>query len=163
MTHDELVIRAVRWLRYSARCGVAIPEPVTYSDEQPDALGWLAQGAICILVECKTSRADFKVDQNKTFRKQPRDGIGNRRYYMTLPGLLTIDELPKGWGLLEVHDKRIVMARDSIDFEIAFGNMKSEQFMYAYLRRAQSRGVLTKCMSKKWRGVLVKSTIDGKQ
>ena len=39
MTHDELVIRAGKWL--AARgCSLVLRELVTMQAEQPDAIGW---------------------------------------------------------------------------------------------------------------------------
>lgn len=151
MTHDELVERAIKWLKSTGRCGVAVPKLVTWCDEQPDALGWRSRGAICILIECKTSRADFLVDQNKYFRRAPWDGIGNKRYYMTPPGIVGLHELPELWGLLEVQGKIVQKVKESGDFEIADHNFKSVAFMYSLLRRCERRGLLKKCLSDKWK------------
>lgn len=105
-SHAELVARAERWLRNTRRCGVVLTEASGSPSEIPDAIGWPGTWiAMSVLVECKTSRADFRADQVKAFR-DPRFGdmaIGRFRYYMVPAGLLKPQEIPPKWGLLEVH------------------------------------------------------------
>ncbi len=107
MTHDELVQRAARWLRKTIRCPVVVTELVTSntSGEIPDALGW-SYGRT-FLVECKASRSDFLADARKPFRQVPTNGMGAHRYFLITPGLVSPDELPDGWGLLEPTPKKI--------------------------------------------------------
>lgn len=114
MTHDELVKRAGRWLRGSGKCGLVITEMASGAGEQPDAIGWQGSG-LAILIECKTSRADFFVDGDKHFRRWPRHAMGNLRYFLTIPDLVKADEVPEPWGLMEVHGQRItqIKAADS--------------------------------------------------
>ena len=100
MTHDELVERATRWLKGTMSCGVVLCEVVGGGYEQPDAIGWKHGGRHSILVECKTSRSDFRKDLKKWFRRHGM-GMGQQRYYFTPPGLLKPDEIPDGWGLAE--------------------------------------------------------------
>lgn len=59
-----------------------------------------------VLVECKTSRADFKKDFSKSFRIEPEQGIGNWRYYMCPTDIIKVDEIPDKWGLIYVNEKR---------------------------------------------------------
>lgn len=113
MTHPELVTIGTKWLRNSFHCRVALPEPrgFTYWGERPDVIGWV--GGNSILVECKTSVADYFADQGKRFRKLQggKDvGLGNYRFYLTPEGLLDGLELPDGWGWYEVRGRRIVHA-----------------------------------------------------
>lgn len=114
--HDILVQRAVRWLRGHHRCRVVLAEIVCQSVPMiPDAIGWNGDGRWSVLVECKTSRADFRADADKPYRRAGRgkddEHPGQERWFMTPPGLLKLEELPEGWGLAEVGDKsvRIVM------------------------------------------------------
>lgn len=97
MTHDELVVRAERWL-LSIGCGVTFTELATSASEIPDAIGW--KGPVSILVEAKTSRGDFYADQRKAFRRFPDMGVGCWRFYICEPGLIRKEDLPTGWGLL---------------------------------------------------------------
>lgn len=53
------------------RCRVAIAEPnCIITNEQPDAIGF--GGYATVLVEAKTSRADFLADLKKPFRIHPK-------------------------------------------------------------------------------------------
>lgn len=107
MTHDELVERAVKWL-YSQGCGYAIGERVTVTStgEIPDAIGFRSNCSI--LIECKTSRADFKADRKKDFRfDNPHLGMGNFRFYLCEKDVISPLEVPDGWGLLYIQGKQI--------------------------------------------------------
>lgn len=100
-THRELCEIAEHWLMNSQRCRVAIAEPnCIVTDEQPDAIGFKASGSI--LVEAKTSRADFRADLKKWFRIHPQNGMGLCRYYICEPEIISEDDLPERWGLLHV-------------------------------------------------------------
>lgn len=109
LDHAGLCRVAVAWLQRSQSagghgCHVAVSECRTgFGGEVPDAIGFRAAGVDdgCVIVECKTSRADFRADGAKPHRLQ--DGMGNWRYYLTLPGLICASELPAGWGLLEAN------------------------------------------------------------
>lgn len=108
LTHAELVLRAERWLRGTRRCIAVVIEMDTLGREMPDAIGWTSgDQSQSILVECKTSRADFFRDRKKPFRRHPERGMGDLRFYMVSPGIIKPDELPSGWGLLEARDKQV--------------------------------------------------------
>lgn len=104
MTHDDLIIIAKKWLW--KRCIVVVTEmSVGWGGEEiPDAIGW-NYGGFSILVECKTSRSDFLNDKKKSSR-QRKNGIGNMKYYLLPKGLITVDELPDEWGLIECVNKK---------------------------------------------------------
>ncbi|NID14357.1 hypothetical protein [Luteibacter yeojuensis] len=107
MTHSELVEIAGRWLRGTAGCKVVMTELVALcgNGEIPDAIGW--RGNDSILVECKTSRADFFADRAKTFRREPERGMGALRYFLAPEGVLKVDDLPPRWGLLESRPRGV--------------------------------------------------------
>ena len=108
MTHAALVELAVKWLRTRYRCTIILSEQSCSSGEQPDAIGWKNRFR-SVLVECKLSRADFLADQQKPFRSDSSQGMGSERYYLCAAGLIRPEELPAGWGLLEVAN-RVVKA-----------------------------------------------------
>lgn len=110
MTHTELVNRAVKWLRNSLHCRVVLSELAAYtrSGETPDAIGWVHNNAI--LVECKSSISDFYADRKKRSRNERFPALGAWRFYLTPPGLLQPEKIIDGWGLYEVHGKRVVHA-----------------------------------------------------
>ena len=89
-------------------CRVVLSELVAYtrSGETPDAIGWVHNQAI--LVECKTSRSDFYAERKKRARNKHMPALGVWRFYLTPPGLLKPEEIIEGWGLYEVHGKRVI-------------------------------------------------------
>ena len=107
MDHAELVSRATRWLKNTIGCRVVLSELVAFTDtgETPDAIGWVR--GYSILVECKTTRSDFKADSKKRARGDHMSALGHWRFYLTPPGLILSDELQHGWGLYEVHGNRV--------------------------------------------------------
>lgn len=102
MIHGELVTRAACWLRGTKRCHIVLSERGMY--EQPDAIGWTRAGH-STLIECKTSVSDFCSDRHKPARRH--GGMGRERFYLTVKGLLSKQNMPDGWGLLEACGKII--------------------------------------------------------
>jgi hypothetical protein len=138
MTHSQLVEKAVRWLRHY-RCGVVLSEQACVSGEMPDAIGW-KRASHSVLVECKVTRPDFLADRAKPFRLKPGQGVGCERFYLTLPGLISIDELPAGWGLLEVRGPGVEMVRPSArNLRSARGFRYEMNLLLASLRRVEIR------------------------
>src|ERR1700751_2943893 len=138
MTHGQLVRIAEKWMR-SYRCGVVLSEQACVSGEMPDAIGW-KRTCHSVLVECKVSRADFLADRAKPFRQKPDSAVGCERFYLAPRDLIRPDELPPGWGLLELHHRKIEMIRTSKK------NLRSEEgfrcemnLLLASLRRVEIR------------------------
>jgi len=104
MTHDELVQAAEKWLRITVGCGFVLSERASGCGEQPDAIGW--KRGYSYLIECKTSRSDYKAQERKA-HNYPGMGMGDFRYYLTPKDLITRDELYPDWGLLEIDKGRI--------------------------------------------------------
>jgi hypothetical protein len=100
ITHQQLVERAVAWLRGIYRCGLVLSEQSCVTGEIPDVIGWKGK-CRSVLIECKVSRSDFLADADKPFRKDPCSAVGCERYYLVPTGMVGIAELPPGWGLLE--------------------------------------------------------------
>lgn len=105
ITHAALVVLAGRWLRKSKRCGVVLLEHSALF-EHPDAIGWRYNARESYVVECKVSRADFFADRRKQGRTHGRRPA-RFCFYLTPPGLVRADELPRGWGLLVAGPKKI--------------------------------------------------------
>ncbi len=138
MTHAKLVSLAVAWLR-RYRCGVVLSEQACVSGEMPDAIGW-KRACHSVLVECKVSRADFLADREKPFRQKPESGVGCERYYLAPRGLIRLQELRPGWGLLEVCGREIEKVRPSpknLRTPIGFGYEMN--LLLASLRRVEVR------------------------
>lgn len=135
MQHSTLVAMGVRWL--SRQCSVVLYEFATPADENPDVIGWIP-GAGSVLIECKLNRSDFLRDATKSVRKNPRAGMGHRRYYLCPPDLIQVKDLPPKWGLLWATTGQVVVKRE------AKGHperclVAEVQFLSSMLRRAQIR------------------------
>lgn len=113
MTHKELVKRAQAWLANNQRCTIVLAELATRNTETPDAIGFHSSGGASILIECKATRADFLADKNKIFRREQERGMGDHRYFLVPAKLIKPDELPDAWGLLELHEKQVRVAREA--------------------------------------------------
>lgn len=136
MTHADLVKRADKWLKFNQRCNVIFLE--WYGGRQreiPDAIGF-KKNSKSVLVECKASYSDFKADEEKYFRKRMAYGMGDFRYYMAPPGIIPIEELPKGWGLLEVYDKKVSTKVKSKVFDKGISSLKNENKLMINALRA---------------------------
>lgn len=142
MTHSELVQVAASQLK-RWRCLPIITEmhcANTYG-EIPDAIGWLSRASI--LIECKTSRADFLRDRDKIFRRYHDFGMGDIRFYFTNPGVIHEDDVLAGWGVYEIIDgkpKYKLGLRYSNACKIPFHGNKQEELllMRSYIRRKET-------------------------
>ena len=110
MQHSTLVAIGVRWL--SRQCSVVLYEFATAADENPDVIGWGA-GASSVLIECKLNRSDFLRDAEKGVRKNPRAGMGQRRFYLCPPDLIQVKDLPPKWGLLWATKGHVTIKRQA--------------------------------------------------
>jgi hypothetical protein len=138
MTHAKLVSMAVQWLR-RYRCGVVLSEQACVSGEMPDAIGW-KKACHSVLVESKVSRADFLADRAKAFRRNPENGVGCERYYLAARGLIRVEELPAGWGLLEVCGRELERVKPSAkNLRSAIGFQNEMNLLLASLRRVEIR------------------------
>jgi len=138
MTHERLVTKAVAWLR-SYGCGVVLSEQSCASGETPDAIGW-KRGSHSVIVECKISRADFFMDQEKPFRRKPEKAMGCERFYLAPAGLLRQEELPAGWGLLELRGRSVeVVCASSKKLRSSAGFRHEMNLLLASLRRVEVR------------------------
>lgn len=138
MTHEKLVARAVAWLRRYG-CGVVLSEQSCSSGETPDAIGW-KRACHSVVVECKISRADFLADRDKPFRLKPERGMGCERYYLSPSGLIRPEELPQGWGLLEIRGRDVEqVAVSSGKLRSARGFRYEMNLLLASLRRVEVR------------------------
>lgn len=109
ISHAELVDRAFLYLN-TVGCSVRFRERVVSARENPDAIGFGGR-QFSVLIECKSSRADFLADKQKFFRQRPAEGMGSKRYFMAPVGMLQPNDIPTGWGLLEVYEKTPKRAR----------------------------------------------------
>ncbi|HEV8144794.1 MAG TPA: hypothetical protein VGP79_00360 [Bryobacteraceae bacterium] len=145
--HSTLVAMGVRWL--SRQSSVVLYEFAATAVETPDVIGW-ASGAGSVLIECKLNRSDFLRDAVKPFRKNPRVGMGQRRYYLCPPNTIQVKDLPPKWGLLWAAKGEVVVKREARGH--ADRNLVAEvKFLSSMLRRAQIR-IGTRPLSEWLRG-----------
>lgn len=108
--HQELVLRACRWLKGTRRCSVVFAEMTTQSGPVPDAIGW--RGSTCELVECKTSMSDLRVERHKLHQRDALSSFGNLRWFM-VPLEICKDAhahvtfYHPSWGLVGVSGRRV--------------------------------------------------------
>lgn len=147
-SHAALVVRARKWLD-SIGCGFVLTEFSTSNGtgEIPDAIGW--RSGVSVLVEVKSTRADFLADKNKPFRAAPELGVGDWRFILCPPNIVCVDDLPAGWGLLYAHGTKIQRVHGVPIGNVSWGspplaaNKLAENLMLASaLRRLKLRGVL---------------------
>lgn len=103
VTHEQLVKAGRLWLLNTHRCRVVAAELSTAIGETPDVIGFTNTHSR--LIECKTSRADFRADAKKLHHRADL-GIGSLRWYLTPRDLVKPDEVPEGWGLLEYRKSK---------------------------------------------------------
>lgn len=138
MTHAKLVDAAIAWLR-RYRCGIVLSEQGCASGEMPDAIGWKGK-CHSVLVECKLSRADFLADREKQWRIDPEIALGCERYYAARCSLLRAEEMPDGWGLLEMRGREITVSKRSKKNLRRPGGLVNEMnLLLASLRRVEVR------------------------
>lgn len=146
-THDELCLVAERFLK-SNGFGVVFHDKfraAASSGECPDALGFRS-GTSC-LIEVKCSRSDFFADRKKHFRISPEKGMGDWRFFMCEPDVISVADLPEGWGLLHVKGNRIMKVHGFPPNTIWYSRkpFKADKqaecdYMYSALRRMVIRG-----------------------
>lgn len=123
--HQDLCSLGVKWLRRPASqegpgCNVAASECTgSYSGEIADAIGFRSVGEEqhTVVVEAKVTRSDFLADAKKPHRSGAVAGMGTFRYYLAPAGLIQLDELPAGWGLIEVSARGSLQVRSGHIFE----------------------------------------------
>lgn len=145
--HAALCLLAERWLRRQG-FGVVFRDrfrAITDHGEQPDAIGW--RGGISAVIECKATRADFLADRNKPFRVEPTRGMGDWRFYLSPGGVITVADLPSGWGLLHANGSRVSSVHGvpgNVGWRTGapFAGAKTceVQMLYSALRRMVLRG-----------------------
>ena len=131
MTHEKIVAVAGKWLKKHEQnilipnCSLVLTELVaaTTSGEIPDVIGWCSW--ISVLIEVKTSRADYFRDSLKPFRAYGNLSMGELKYYICPTGMISIDEVPEYWGLLYIDESHNITI-EKVAVACA-ANLKSER------------------------------------
>lgn len=104
--HYNLCLEGAKWL-FSRKNHEGWQSPWRYVWVEPSLVGenpdiWAFNGERTICVEVKVSHADFIADKKKWCRKEENTRkVGCYRYYLAPKGVISNNELPDGWGLLE--------------------------------------------------------------
>lgn len=110
---------------------VAVELNVTCT-ENPDVWGY--DGFSTVVIEVKTSHADFLADKKKYWRAvEPEYRAGNRRWFLCPEGVIKPEELPEGWGLLYWDGKRVFPVVGPVE-NLATGHADM-RILYSILRR----------------------------
>jgi len=108
-SHKELVEIAYGWAL--KRHNIVLKEKASIY-EIPDVFGF--SYSYTTLIEVKSNRADFLRDKKKSPRYFNDIAIGNYRLYCTPKGLLTEDDIPDTWQLLEVYPSGFAKLKTNI-------------------------------------------------
>ncbi len=147
-SHAALARRAEAWLSNSCvirgyegrpqkvRCSVVMRETTSSGWETPDAIGFAYCGITSVLVEAKVSRGGFFADAKKAFRRNQEFGMGRYRYFLTPTGLVSIEELPEGWGLLEAQGRSVKVLKISDEF-MKYNQGHEKRLLFSMVRRLQ--------------------------
>ncbi len=145
MTHADLVKISVK-MAHKLGFPLAITELKASSTkgEIPDCLAFKG-GGDTLLIECKTSRADFLRDKEKKFKSKSL-GMGDYRLFLFCESVnISHNEIPKDWEYIKVNESGEVTESsiritnlgliDSLQFK---KNAKAEvAVLYSYIRRSK--------------------------
>jgi hypothetical protein len=149
--HDDLVQRAAFWLKKARRCNIILTEAGGTDEEsgkieRADAIGWI-RPHVSLLVECKTSVADFRADAKKPHRQ--KGGMGVYRYFLAPTDILEKVEIPEGWGVLKPWGKnscrivkrssRFTEAAEGLEERVLFWTLAKNRRELGLLQRAMTR------------------------
>lgn len=137
MSHSLCVKMASEYMK--KRADVVLPEFFTHNSELPDVIAFTTRDST--VIECKVSRSDFLRDKAKPFRINSNQGMGDYRFYCAPKGLIKQEELPKGWGLIEILPNGKM--RKLVDSWLTHKkNIDAEHYLlFYYARRAYYAGV----------------------
>lgn len=138
-THKELCDLGVKWLKRHSNgmgCQFAVSEIQTgYSGEQVDVFGYRCNPPNygSFMVEVKVSRGDFLKDISKPHRLNPSTGVGKYRIYMCPEGVIQLDDIPHGWGLIWVNSRGHIKPQSLDMTECNNRNFDGEGYLMARL------------------------------
>jgi hypothetical protein len=72
---------------------------------------WESQAGRSIAIEVKISRGDFMRELREPRKRAPWEKLAGECYFATPAGLVKPDELPEGWGLLELRGSKMVQKK----------------------------------------------------
>lgn len=95
-----------------------------------------SKGFNTVAVEIKVSRADFFRETSNPRKRESAEEVARECFFAVPKGLVSKDEVPKGWGLIEVNDGN---ARTTLKAQQGPRPVYDETFIASVLRRACER------------------------
>jgi hypothetical protein len=139
LTHNELIVEAVKWLEQVGRCKLILKESQGFV-EHPDVIGFT--NVTSITVEAKASRSDYLRDKKKFSRKDSDHAYGQHRYYICEPGTITIPDLPDKWGLLYTSHHGITIVKKAQTFKYNYEMLWRERcLLVSEFGKYQTKGL----------------------
>ena len=102
--HEHLAKLAARWAKKQGFPIVATNLGAARSREKVDVIAF--RSSCSLMIESKVSRSDFRADAKKPERTF--GGVGTYRFYITPIDMISVCEIPKGWGLLYADGNKII-------------------------------------------------------
>lgn len=128
--HKDLCLKVGKWLKKHygnqqiPNCPTTSIDMMTIESEIPDVIGWCSGRSV--MIEVKVGRGDFLKDHKKPFRKNPKEGVGEQRFYCCPDGLIKVNEIPEDWGLLYLKNNKIEVIKVA---KLQESNLKAERNM----------------------------------
>jgi len=72
-------------------------------------------------------------DSKKAHRKYVNQ-LGSLRYYICPAGMIQVDEVNEGWGLLYCHEHKITIEKESEYFDRSTTRIEEYQVLYSLIR-----------------------------
>jgi hypothetical protein len=125
MDHAKAIEAVAKWLRVDKYVVLIEPQASFFATgERPDILAYSTVDQLSVVVEVKVSQADLAANKHKSGL-----GLGNRRYWATLPGLKVPDD---DWGWLIVHpDGEVVEVREAYPHDLPAFFLARERHLFA--------------------------------
>lgn len=86
-------------------CFVELPEATGISGRRMDFYAfnmWPSKRFVKIAYEVKISRADFARELKNPLKREAAEVLADECYFVCPVGMVTVDEIPEGWGLIDV-------------------------------------------------------------
>jgi len=101
--------------------------------EIPDVFAWNYYTS-CVL-EAKVSKSDFLRDLKKPFRINPKDGVGENRFFICEEGLILPAEVPENWGLIYASKDGCNIVKSAVN---QVSNFKAERGIITSIFRREN-------------------------
>lgn len=102
--HDELARLGAKWLKRQGFSVIATDLTALGVAEQADVIGF--RSSCSAVIEAQASRSDFLADKVKPHRVS--GGLGVYRFYLCPQGVIEVEDLPAGWGLLHAVGRKVI-------------------------------------------------------